>query len=354
MKRKILATLTLVLALALIVGCTQGNAPEVTTTTAATTQAQEAPTTEASVQEDNQTSAAGDYSDQLYIHVSALSNLDYFYDHIMGTEMVGKELGVKTEYVGPADYDMNAMIAAFEQAIAKKPNGIVTVGFEDSLTPVIKKALDAGIPVITLDADLPDSGRIAFVGTGNYNAGVMGGNKLAEAINGSGKVALMTKPGQSNLEERVAGYQAALAKFPGIEIVQIADTQSDDVVAAQAAATLLQAHPDLAGIGCVEAVGGAGAATAVREAGRQGEVAIISMDRSNDVVNAIINGEITASVAQQTALMPYYGIQILFNLNNSDVAITSNNEAAGVAGIPNMIDTGAIIVDKSNAQYFLR
>ncbi|HET6439136.1 MAG TPA: hypothetical protein VFG59_13800, partial [Anaeromyxobacter sp.] len=41
--------------------------------------------------------------DQLYIEVSALGNLDYFYDHKMGMEMVGKELGVKTEYVGPAE-----------------------------------------------------------------------------------------------------------------------------------------------------------------------------------------------------------------------------------------------------------
>ncbi len=71
--------------------------------------------------------------DQLYIEVSALGNLDYFYDHKLGLEIVGKELGVRTEYIGPAEYDMNAMVAAFEQAIAKKPNGIVVVGFEPSL-----------------------------------------------------------------------------------------------------------------------------------------------------------------------------------------------------------------------------
>src|SRR5665647_3952810 len=72
--------------------------------------------------------AASNVADQLYIEVSALGNLDYFYDHKMGLEMVGKELGVRTEYVGPAEYDMNAMIAAFETAISKKPNGIVVVG----------------------------------------------------------------------------------------------------------------------------------------------------------------------------------------------------------------------------------
>ena len=295
-----------------------------------------------------------DHSDQLYIQVSALSGLDYFYDHMMGCEMAGEELGVRTEYVGPADYDMNAMIAAFEQAIAKKPNGIVCVGFEDTLGPIIDKAIEAGIPVVTVDGDVPNSKRIAFVGTGNYNAGYQGGEYLADAIGGKGKVAIMTKPGQGNLEERINGYRAALANYPDIEIVQIADTQSDSVVAAQAAATLLQKYPDLAGIACVEAAGGAGAATAVKEAGKAGEVKIMSMDRGEDVLDAIEDGVITASVAQQTALMPYYAIQILMNINNSKIAITTDNAAAGVPGVPASIDTGVIIIDANNAQYFRR
>lgn len=292
--------------------------------------------------------------DQLYIEVSALGNLDYFYDHKMGMQKVGEELGVRTEYVGPAEYDMNAMIAAFEQAIAKKPNGIVVVGFEPSLNPIVKKAMDAGIPVVTVDADLPDSERVAFVGTGNVNAGRMGGDKLADLIGKKGKVAIMTKPGQSNLEERVAGYKESLAKYPDIEVVQIVDTQSDPVVAAQAASALLQKYPDLAGIACVEAAGGSGAATAVKEAKLEGKVKIIAMDRGNDVVQAIEDGVISASVAQQTALMPYYAVQILYNLSNSKVDITSDNKSAGVKGIPAVVDTGVIIVDKDNAKYFMR
>lgn len=299
-------------------------------------------------------STAKDTKDQLYIEVSALGNLDYFYDHKLGMKKVGEDLGVKTEYVGPAEYDMNAMVAAFEQAIAKKPNGIVVVGFEASLNPVVKKAQDAGIPVVTVDADLPDSGRVAFVGTGNTNAGRMGGEKLAELVGKKGKVAIMTKPGQSNLEERVAGYQEALKKYPDVEIVQIVDTKSDPVVAAQAAATLLQKYPDLAGIACVEAAGGSGASTAVKEAKLQGKVKIIAMDRGNDVVQAIQDGIISASVAQQTALMPYYATQILYNLVNSKVDITTDNKAAGVQGIPAVVDTGVIIVDSSNAKYFMR
>jgi len=292
--------------------------------------------------------------DQLYIEVSALGNLDYFYDHKMGMQMVGKELGVKTDYVGPAEYDMNAMVAAFEQAIAKKPDGLVVVGFEPSLNSIVDKAVAQGIPVVTVDADLPGSKRMAFVGTGNFNAGVVGGTKLASLIGGKGKVAIMLKPGQSNLEERVAGYKSALSKFKDIEIVQLVDTQSDPNQAAHGAAALLQKYPDLAGIACVEAAGGAGAATAVREAKKVGKVKIVAMDRGNEVLDAIKEGVISASVAQQTALMPYYAVQIMYNLNNSKVAITSDNKAASVLGIPTVVDTGAIIVDSSNYKFFKR
>lgn len=301
-----------------------------------------------------QTETVDSRADQLYIEVSALGNLAYFYDHKVGMEIVGEELGVRTEYVGPAEYDMNAMVSAFEQAIAKKPNGIVVVGFESVLEPIIDKAVDQGIPVVTVDADLPNSKRLAFVGTGNFGAGQTGGHKMAELIGETGKVAIMTKPGQSNLEERVAGYRDALAQYPGIEVVQIADTQSDSVIAAQAASALIQKYPDLAGIACVEAAGGSGAATAVREAGKTGDIKIISMDRDNEVLEGISEGIISATVAQQTALMPYYATQILYNLNNSNVAITSNNKAAGVLGIPSMVDTGAVIVDETNYEYFMR
>jgi len=293
-------------------------------------------------------------SDNRSSETSALGNLDYFYDHKLGMEMVGKELGVQTEYVGPAEYDMNAMVAVFEQAIAKKPAGIVVVGFEPSLNSIVDKAVDLGIPVVTVDADLPGSKRMAFVGTGNYNAGVVGGNKLADLIGGKGKVAIMTRPGQSNLEERVAGYKSALAAFKDIQVVQVVDTRSDPVVAAQVAASLLQKFPDLSGIACVEAAGGSGAVAAVRKGSKIGKVKIIAMDRGNEALSAIEEGVISASVAQQTALMPYYANIILYNYNNSKVAITNDNEAAKVSGIPVTVDTGAIIVDAGNVKFFKR
>ena len=65
--------------------------------------------------------------------------------------------------------------------------------------------------MVTLDAEVYGSKRITFLGTGNYNAGRVGAQVLADAIGGKGKVALITKVGQSNLEERIQGYKDEFA-----------------------------------------------------------------------------------------------------------------------------------------------
>ena len=292
--------------------------------------------------------------DQLYIEVSAAGSSEYWSDHKLGLKLAGEALGVKTEYVGPAGYDLDAMATALEQAIAMKPQGLLVAGFEPLLVPVINKAVDAGIPVVTVDADLPESKRIAFVGTGNYQAGYESGKLMAKAIGGKGKIAVTSMPGAYNLQERVRGLKAAIAPYPGIEVVQVADTQGDIIAITQVCVTLLQKYPDLAGIASVEAIGGLGAATAVREAGKIGAVKIIAMDRSNEVLQGIRDGVIEATVVQQTALMPLYGLQILYNVHNIPIPISKDNPKAGVPAAPTLIDTGVIIVDKGNCEYFMR
>ena len=78
------------------------------------------------------------------------------------------------------------------------------------------------------------------------------------------------------------------------------------------------------------------------------------MDRGNEILEAIEEGTISATIVQQTALMPYYAVQIMYQLNNHNIDISTDNNAAGVMGIPAVIDTGVIVVDESNYKYFMR
>jgi len=303
-----------------------------------------------------------DYSDwkltpakkgETYVWIGAVTNIPYFIDHRAGIEAAGKELGVDTKFLGPAGYDMSVMIDTIEQTIAQKPAGIEIIGFVEELAPAINKAIKAGIPVVTLDADTATSDRYTFIGTGNYNAGRQSAQILAEALGGKGKVAVTSVVGQTNLDERLQGFRDMLAEnYPDMELIQVVDHGSDEQKAADGVKAVIQANPDLAGVAAVEATGGNGAATAVKEMDRVGKIVIVSMDRDDTTLKSIEDGVIYASLAQRTALMSYLGVKLMYYYNHGRIPITQDDAAANIIAMPASIDTGTIVINKDNAAYF--
>jgi len=292
-------------------------------------------------------------SGEEYIYVSSMGNLEFFNAHKYGWKWAGEQLGVKTTYVGPAEYDMNAMVAAFDQAIAKQPKGIVVFGVEPVLRPEIDKASDAGIPVVTVLGDVPDSKRVAFVGSNQHDLGYLGGKKLAQTLGGKGKVAILSIPSVQMFDDREAGYRAAFKGYPGIQVVQVGDTKADTVTAINTAKAIMQRFPDLSAFACTDSTGGIAAATAVSEAGKAGQVKIVSMDRNSDVLQKIQDGVITGTVAQDDPAMPYWALLVLYNRNHNQPPLTSDNLKAGATVEPNTIYTAVNWVDKSNLDYYL-
>jgi len=291
--------------------------------------------------------------DEEYIYVSAMGNLEFFNAHKYGWKWAGEALGVTATYVGPPDSDVNAQVAAFEQAIAKKPKGIAVFSFDPVIAPIINKAWEAGIPVVTILGDLPDSDRMAFVGSSQFDLGYVGGTKLAESLGGQGKVAVLSLPGVQMFDDREAGFRAAFEKFPGIEVVQVGDTKADTVTAVSVAKDIMQAFPDLAAFVGTDSTAGIGAATAVKEAGKIGEVKSVAMDRNSDVLQSIADGVLTGTVAQDDAAMAFWALQVLFNYNHFQAPLTVDNQAAGAKTGPLFVYMSSNYIDESNLQYFL-
>ncbi|HEY5574095.1 MAG TPA: substrate-binding domain-containing protein [Anaerolineales bacterium] len=292
-------------------------------------------------------------SDEEYIYVSAMGNLEFFNAHQYGWKWAGDVLGVKTTYVGPAEYDMNAMVAAFDQAIAKKPKGICVFAVEPVLVPSINKAVDSGIPVVTILGDLPESKRLAFVGSNQYDLGYTGGRAIAEALGGKGKVAILSIPGVGMFDAREAGYRDAFKAYPDIEVVQVGDTKADTVTSINVAKDILQRHADLAAFVGTDSTGGIGAATAVEEAGKVGQVKVVSMDRNSDILQKIKDGTLTGTVAQDDAAMAYWCGLVLYNFAHHQAPLTSDNSAAGVLTGPTNVNLWVNYIDETNVDYFL-
>ena len=99
------------------------------------------------------------------------------------------------------------------------------------LQPEIDAAIQAGIPVITIDSDAAGSRRLFFIGTNNLEAGRLGGKRLIEKLGGKGNVVFFTLAGQPNIEERLKGFKDVLATRPDIKIVDVVDIKSDASVA---------------------------------------------------------------------------------------------------------------------------
>src|SRR5688572_33304967 len=129
-----------------------------------------------------------------YVWISANANLPLFTaaDH-PALEQAGEELGVKVSKAGPNSIDIPSLVAAIEQTAARRPTGMMVVGWDPSaLVSPINAAVDSGIPVVCVDADVPASKRLAFIGTDWYDLGLRQGEAMVKAVAGKrGKVALL-------------------------------------------------------------------------------------------------------------------------------------------------------------------
>lgn len=297
--------------------------------------------------------AAPSTSNEEYIYVSSMGNLEFFNAHKYGWKWAGQVLGVKATYVGPAEIDAPGEVAAFDQAIAKKPAGICVFAWDPSLGPDIDKAVAAGIPVVTILGDLPNTKRLAFVGSHQYDLGYTGGIHLAQALNGTGKVAVLTLPGVQMFDDREAGFRAAFKTFPGIEVVQVGDTKADITVAVSAAKDILTRTPDLAAFVGTDSTAGMGAATAVKEAGLSGKVKTVAMDRNSDVLQAIQKGDLTGTVAQDDAAMAFWAMLVLYEYKHNQAPLTVDNAKAGAQTGPTIVYTSVNYIDKTNLSYYL-
>jgi ABC-type sugar transport system substrate-binding protein len=126
--------------------------------------------------------------DEEYVAIGISTGVEYWNATKAGLDDVGEELGVKTTFEGPLDHNPEQQANILDRIIAREPAGIlIAPGNPDTLKPYINKAVEAGLAVICFDTDAPDSERLAYFGTSNYDAGVMGAHILAKALMGEGE-----------------------------------------------------------------------------------------------------------------------------------------------------------------------
>lgn len=249
-------------------------------------------------------------SDTVYtIGVIAKSNSNpVFQAARTGAEAAGQrlsdELGVtvKVEWKTPPGEDAQVQAQYVEQLVASGVNGIaISVTDANVLNSALQAAVNAGVVVVTFDSDAPASGRMAYYGVDDTQAGMEVMRQLAKVMGGQGTVAVLTgNPAAVNLSNRVKGVREAAAEFPGITIKDVYNFTPE--TATEAAAKMQQvqtANPDITGWALV---GGWPLYTDNALDGIYQNAKVVSMDPLPLPLDYVRKGQVQVLVGQ-----PYFG-----------------------------------------------
>ncbi len=295
---------------------------------------------------------------EVYYWVSNKANLPLFvkYDYV-GMKKIADELQVQVRVAGPTDFDLPGFIAAVDQVCAQKPAGVSVVGgWDPSLTESVRKCIAEGVPTVVDDGDLPDSGRLAYIGTDWTAIGQAQAKKMMEALPNGGKIAMTSIINANNMREGVAGFTAYIKAHGGdkYQLVANEDDNGDASKAAQVTSALLAAHPDLAGIAGFDSESGAGIVTALREAGKKpGQIHVTAMEQTPDFFKTAKEGWTDGIIVQNRELFIYYAVRMLYDYRHNGLKTVGLGWQDGGKTIPNNVDTGVLVVSKDNVDKVL-
>ncbi len=261
-----------------------------------------------------------------YVMITHTQGTDPFWPVVeKGGRDAAEAIGAEFEYNFDASGDMSAMARLIEAAAATQPDGII-VSLPDAaaLGGAIRSAVDAGIPVITMNSGLEASkevGALMHVGQPEYDAGKAAGERaMAEGVTKG--LCLNQEAFNTALVDRCTGYFDAM----GAELNQI-DVSNDVTQIETRTAAALQSDPDIDGLLAVGPHVCEAASKAIADVGA--DVHLACFDLSPGVMDLIADGVASFTIDQQQRLQGYMPVIVLHLYNNNAGLLPGANIPSG-------------------------
>ncbi len=258
-----------------------------------------------------------------------------------GAEDAFEAYGVEgTVLAPPTESDVAAQIAQMEDAITQGAAGIAIAPTDpEALGPVIDQAIEAGVQVVFVDSSGSNEG-VTFIGTNNEVGASLAGQYLCDNVAEGGKVAILqgiisTSTGIA----RADGGRAAVTEC-GLDLVAELPADWDTARGQAVTEDILTQHPDLAGIFASNDNMALGALEALRLQGLLDQVVLVGFDANPNAAEAILAGEMEATIAQSPYNMGWLGVESLVTLINGET-------------LDPIIDTGTEVVTAENAEGYV-
>jgi ribose transport system substrate-binding protein len=236
-----------------------------------------------------------------------------------------------------------AQNSAIEDYVAQKVDGIVLIAIDvNGVKPAVTAAKKAGIPVVAIDARIPDGDNAAFIGVDNKGAGEQIGKYFADyaksKMGGSAKVGIVGALNSFIQNQRLDGFKAA-AEGAGVKFLDTVDGQNIQDVALTAAENLMTANPDMNALYATGEPALVGAISAVTSQQGTGKVKVFGWDLTAQAIKGIDEGWIVAVVQQDPFQEGVAGVETVLKIKKGETVNPS-------------IDIPVTIVTKDNVDKF--
>lgn len=227
-----------------------------------------------------------------------------------GVETAAKHTGATVDYRAPETFDMVAMSQLIDAAVNQEPDGlIVSIPDGDALGPSIKRAVAAGIPVISINSGSDVSkklGALLHVGQDEFDAGMAAGEKLA-SMGGKKAICVNQEVGNVALDLRCEGFSKG---FGGS--VKVLPTSSDPTEIQSKVRAALESDSKIDTVMALAASSaGEPVVAAVKALGKAGKVKVASFDLSASFLKSIVAGDAAFAIDQQQFLQGYLSVNFL-------------------------------------------
>src|SRR4051794_5526037 len=278
-----------------------------------------------------------------------------------GGEEAAKELGnVELIYTGPTTTTAEGQIDTLNSLIAQRVNAIaVTANDTDALVPILKKAMQRKITVISWDSAVAPEGRQAHLNpSSTEQIGQALAKLAADPIGGQGEIAILsTTPTATNQNNWIEAMKAALPTYPGLKLVatvygeDLADKSYRETVA------LLQSHPGIKVIVAPTSIGIVAAAQAVEDQHKVGQVFVTGLGLPSELAGHVKQGSVQSFAIWNPVDLGYAATMMAYNIATGKAqAGLGKTIPIGRLGSVTLDDKGAAamapptVYDKSNVE----
>jgi ribose transport system substrate-binding protein len=271
---------------------------------------------------------------------ASTQGIAFWYSIAEGMAAAASEFQVTVDYRSPVDEsEVDRQIAIVYQAIAEKPDAIILAALDaERLVEPARAARAAGITVVMVDSALADgekSPQQSFVATNNVLAGQQLGELVIQRVRPGARILVVSPSTRGDsLIGRETGVRAII--LDDYEVLPTLDTggQLSDAIYYQVSQALAD-HPDVEVIVCLNEYTTAGSARAIRGAGLTGKVTLVGFDSSEELINYLEEGLLSAVVIQRPFNMGYLSVARTIDLLNG-------------RKVEPFYDTGSIVITKDN------